>query len=220
MHKILEYMISGRNWSLSLEAAKDSYTLTSVEFERIESYRMAACNFIDRLGRYKDRHSIKEVWVEKKMGVNLWGKAVPFFDKSVFFRGIVDLAMFPHEQNYAIVLDHKTGKQRSLKHYEQQFDGYMLLVKAAVPTLAAGKIGIHWVKEDRVELSKLDRNLEDVQPYREQLVGWLNEITANIADFEKTKRSPLCPWCDHQSVCPEFREGSAEDDGQRKEDIG
>lgn len=221
VHKILEFMISGRNWNLAYEAAMESYPdLTSNELDRVQEMRFAAKNFIEKLGRYQDRHHIADTWIERKMGIDIDGKPTKFFSDAVFFRGVVDLALFPKDRGHVIVLDHKTGKRRSLHYYEKQFDCYLLLVKATLSTLTQGRVGIHWTKDDVIELSKKARNISDIQPYREQLIEWLNQSVKDTANFEMTKRGPLCPWCDHQGSCPEFSEGSDTDNARGKEEEG
>ncbi|RKY27941.1 MAG: hypothetical protein DRP83_01570 [Planctomycetota bacterium] len=222
VHTILEFMISGRNWNLAYEAAREKYAdMTSNEIDRVEEMRFAAENFIGKLGRYQDRHNIQDTWIERKLGVTLEGKPTKFFGDKVFFRGVVDLALFPKDRGHVIVLDHKTGKRRSLHYYEKQFDCYLLLIKAALKTLTRGRVGIHWAKEDYIELSKKSRDIADIQPFQEQLIKWLNKSVEKTADnFKQTRRGPLCPWCDHQSVCPEFSQGSDTDNACGKEEEG
>ena len=221
VHKILEFMISGRSWNLAYEAARESYPdLTSNEIDRVEEMKFAAQNFMTKLGKYQERHNIQNTWIERKLGITLDGTPTKFFGSGVFFRGVVDLALFPKDRGHVIVLDHKTGKRRSLHYYEKQFDCYLLLVKANLQSLSQGRVGIHWAKEDHIELSKKSRNIADVEPYREQLITWLNDAVKETSNLDKTKRGPLCPWCDHQSVCPEFSQGSNTDDACGKDQEG
>jgi len=221
VHKILEFMISGREWNLARDAALESYDLTTNELDRVADMRFSAENFIQKLTRYQERHNIQDTWIERKMGITLEGKPTKFFASDVFFRGVVDLALFPKDKGHVIVLDHKTGKRRNLKYYERQFDCYLLLVKATLGRINQGRVGIHWAKEDLIELSKQPRNLTEIQPYQEQLIEWLNaSVQAASENLETAKPGPLCPWCEHQSTCPEFGQGSDADNACGKESEG
>lgn len=220
VHKILEFMISGRSWNLAYEAARESYDLTSNEIDRVDEMKFAAQNFMTKLGKYQERHNIQDTWIERKLGITLDGAPTRFFGNDVFFRGVVDLALFPKDRGHVIILDHKTGKRRSLHYYEKQFDCYLLLIKASLKTLSQGRVGIHWAKEDLIELSKKSRNIAEIEPYREQLIQWLNSAVEETDNFDKTKRGPLCPWCDHQAECPEFSQGSDTNNACRKDEEG
>lgn len=221
VHTILEFMISGRSWNLAHDAALEKYDLTTNEIDRVEEMKFSAMNFMDKLTKYQERHNIQDTWIERKMGVTLEGAPTKFFASDVFFRGVVDLALFPKDRGHVIVLDHKTGKRRSLKYYERQFDCYLLLVKATLERITQGRVGIHWAKENLIELSKTPRNLSDIQPHQEQLIGWLNKSVQSAADnLEMVKPGPLCPWCEHQATCPAFNQGSDADNACGKESEG
>ena len=209
VHTILEFMLTGRNWETAHGAAADKHALASDELERVADFRVPVHEFMDKFTRYKERHDISnDIWIEKKLAVDIEGKPVKFFDSRAFFRGIVDLAMFPRKQKHIIILDHKTGKHRALRYHHNQFNSYLILTKAAVPDLVQSSTGIHWAKSATVELNKTPYDVQDIQPYFEQLISWLNDCTQSTVNFGETKRGPLCPWCDYRGSCPAFDQGS------------
>jgi putative RecB family exonuclease len=221
VHTILEFMLAGRNWEVAYGAAVDKHALTTDELERVEDFKVPVHEFMAKLARYKERHDIgNDIWIEKKLAVNLDGNPVKFFDSSAFFRGIVDLAMFPRKQKHIVILDHKTGKHRALRHYRQQFNSYLILTKAAVPDLVQSSTGIHWAKSATVEVDPTSYDVQTIEPYFEQLISWLNDCTQSTVNFGETKRGPLCPWCDYQDSCPAFDQGSIAEHATLKEEDG
>jgi len=206
VHQILEFMISDRSWKLSREAALEKYEkLPASAIDRIDAMESNVLAFIQKLRRYKQKHNIHSTWIEKKLATDLEGNPVQFFDNSkAFFRGIVDLAMFPNNTNHVILLDHKTGKQRHLRYHETQFDCYLLLMKAKLQNLEYGRVGIHWAKWAKVEFSKQGRDITKIQPYIERLIDWLNLKATNLENLKETRQGPLCNWCDFKETCPEY----------------
>jgi len=116
--------------------------------------------------------------------------------------------MFSYNWRHAIILDHKTGKTRALKYYRAQFNCYLVLIKAAVPSLIQGNTGIHWVKNATIEIEKNSHDIQNMQPSYDQLIQWLNDCTQSTVNFGDTNPGPLCPWCDYQDGCPSFQQGS------------
>ena len=62
--------------------------------------------YMERLANEPGKH-----YVEQKVALNKQGAACSFFDKDVWSRGVIDFMAI--SGNYALIVDHKTGKMKS-----------------------------------------------------------------------------------------------------------
>jgi len=201
VHSVLQYAITGRNLDACFEFAYTDCKLTSEEIHEVNSYRPSITSFLAKYQTYLDKHGIRESITEKQYAIDLAGKPVKFFDNdNGLIRGVVDLAMFVRTQPHVIVLDHKTGKQRDMSHYDTQFDFYRLLLKAAHPSITGIVTGVHFVTNAHIRTSSLVE-VPDLEPLYNKVVGYMNWVASGITDLEDRKTGWWCNYCDHQSGC-------------------
>jgi CRISPR/Cas system-associated exonuclease Cas4 (RecB family) len=127
-----------------------------------------------------------------------------FFDKDVWYRGIVDLLIV--DGTTAHMVDYKTGK-KPIQRYEAekrfQLTVYADLVQSTFnePVSAAEllylKEGIRWI---------IHPSEEDVLKMREVVTNVWSEIQESCASgsFE-ARLSKLCNWCNYKSFCPAYK---------------
>ncbi len=214
-HTILEFMLSGRSWKLAYEAAQDKYDLTSTDLDRIRNLRFGCDDFMERYRKFINTYPPTKTWIEKKLAVDLDGNQIEFFNNKGFFRGVVDLTLIQQEP-HAIIIDHKTGKGRSMHYYRDQFDGYIILAKGLIPQLEGAKVGINFVKHSELRFSELE-DVTDIEPYWDKLVTRLNSCTRDTHRFEETRVSKLCNWCDHKVHCPAHEGNESSGNGQEEQ---
>lgn len=201
VHKVLQFALSGRNLDASFEFACTECKLTSEEIEDVNGYRPAVSAFISRYKGYVQKYGIKESVIEKQYAVDIEGKPVKFFDNDrAFIRGVVDLAMFVGAQPHIILLDHKTGKQRDMKHYDTQFDFYRLFLKAAHPSISGIVTGVHFVNTAQIRTGTLVE-VPDLEPLYNKVVEHMNWIASGITDLEARKTGWWCDYCDYRDGC-------------------
>ena len=127
--------------------------------------------------------------VEQKLGINAEGRAVGFWDGSVWFRGKADLAIIKGETAY--INDWKTGKSSYEDPFELETNA--VLIHAKHPHLKKIVGSYTWLKEGRVSQMY---DLSDTRCTWTEMCRLMGEILERkkTGEFEKTK-SGLCGWC-------------------------
>ena len=127
--------------------------------------------------------------VEQKLGISAEGKAVGFWDGSVWFRGKNDVTIVRGDTAY--LADFKTGKS----NYEDPFEleTNAVLIHAKYPQLKKIVGSYIWLRENRVSQMY---DLSDTRSTWNEICRLMGEILARRATgaFEK-KKSGLCGWC-------------------------
>jgi len=215
VHKALEYAMTGRPVSPCFEIAiKEDDRLTTNEIERIEGFIPSAKKFIKRFDAYRKKYPSYDPKLEQRFSVGFDGEPKTFFDNSGLLRGVIDVYMLFRKRPDALILDHKTGKERDLKFFSDQFDIYTLLLKAKEPNLERVRVGLNFLKTDSIVLGSL-QDVRDIQPVIDRVVSFLNDCTKETHKSSLVKQGPLCNWCDYQQQhCPAFARGDR--NGQTK----
>jgi CRISPR/Cas system-associated exonuclease Cas4 (RecB family) len=216
-HKALEYALSGRPVSKSLQFAAEEFKLTTPEIEELEMFRPAMENFMRKFTHYCNKHETKEILVEKELAVGFEGQKVKYWGKDCFIRGVADVIVLFKNEPYALILDHKTGKVRDRKYYENQFNTYIMMLKAFYPYITKVMTGIHWLKGDSIDIGRLIE-VPDLEPLVSRTITLCNESTSRTHNFEETRRSGLCGWCDFRYLCPDYPESDADGHEDQKEE--
>lgn len=126
---------------------------------------------------------------EIKLGITQAGQPIDFWDKQVWFRGKVDLAIVQGETGY--INDWKTGSGK----YEDPFELEVgaVLLQASRPRLRRILGHYTWLKEDRVgkmyDLSDTRKTLERMRQAMDAIAH-----RRSMERWDKIK-SGLCGWC-------------------------
>jgi hypothetical protein len=161
---------------------------------------------MNKFEKYCKRHVVKKPMIELRLAVDLDGNPVKFFDnKRGFLRGVLDLSCLFQGTTNGLVLDHKTGKEHNLKYFQAQFNSYVWLLKASYPELTGIQVGINFLKTDVVRFGQM-YDVKSTDSIRNCMINYLNQATQDTANFEKTRVSKLCSWCDHKGYCPAHTE--------------
>lgn len=222
-HLILEDMVHVREWEPAYEKAITKEGLTTQEIGAVDDFKPDIHMFLDLLDRYVEHHGIEVVLCEKKMGMDIRGKAVGFFDNDrAFFRGVVDLTLLIEgAKNHAIVLDHKSGRIKDIDDYMPQLKGYALLTRAAYPQITHVQCGIHHLlapKESKVVFTPL-WDIIDMQRYWDEMIEYINNATRETHKFDETRTGWWCNYCDYRVDCP-TRKGCSGGNEEHKEEGG
>jgi hypothetical protein len=205
VHKALEIALTGAAVSKSFEVALAQVRdpLSTEEIEDVLSFKSPVQTFLGKFGAYRVRHGGNEPVMEQKLAVDFNGNPVPFFDNErAFMRGVIDMSMTFANKPIALILDHKTGKYKDLTYFRDQFDAYLLLLKASNPALEQVQLGINFLRVNKIEFIPGLVDVRDVTPIRDRIVRFLNDSTQYMNDLERTRPGPLCRWCEYQAVCP------------------
>ena len=214
VHRAVEFALCGRSVETAFQFALKEYQLTTNEIDRAKALLPAMSNFIRKFKSYRQRHRASDPRMEQKLAIDFDGNSTRFFDNKGFLRGVIDLYLTFRGTYNAAIIDHKTGKHRELKYFRQQFNAYMLLLKAEKPELEGIQTGINFLKEDTIEFVKGLQDVRDVQPIFEEIVMYLNDATQDAHQHELVRPGPLCGWCDYQTICSAHADGT---NGKEKE---
>lgn len=205
VHSILEWMLKGQDWDQAYTKAVSKNNLTTSEVEKVNDLRLDILGFLDRFSKFRERNEI-ELWrIEQRMAVDINLRPVKFFDNdNAFLRGVLDLVMYPSKKPHALILDHKTGKVRSLADYREQFECYLILVKAHQMQLKGVKVGVHHLQapsSESVVFTPL-KDTTNIRPYWDWFIEYLNTATAEAHQFDKVQTGWWCRFCDYEIGCP------------------
>lgn len=212
VHSILEYAVGGLGQlsvSRCFKLAAVEHKLTTRELEEVRGLIPAVENFIKKFGAYCKRLNAEKPVLEQRLAIGYSGEPRAFWDnKNALLRGVLDLSVRFRGKPHALILDHKTGKEHSLDFYKNQFNSYAILLKAKVPDLEKIKLGINFVRADRVDFVKEMVDVRGIDPLLNNIVEYLNEATRDADNSEVAQPGPLCGWCDYRSICPAHMDGT------------
>jgi hypothetical protein len=134
VHQALEFGLDGIPVKQAFQFAIDKGELTSDETEKVMSFFDQVSRFVGFIDRFKVKYGVRpqNVFIEYKIGMSPGFKNVTFFDNTGLFRGVLDFMMLTAHGD-AVVIDHKSGKQKEMAHYEDQCKAYCILALAMRP---------------------------------------------------------------------------------------
>lgn len=210
VHKALELALGGANVSAAIAQAIDMYELSSVETEEVDARVDQIEKFVERMAAFRNKHGVQEDCVEQKWGMGTDLAWTGFFgdkkrDAKVFFRGVVDYAMYTRSRDL-IIIDHKSGKARGLEYYQTQLRVYALMGLARFPEARGVQTAINFVLADQIEWDKF----APAEKIRKEYAPWLQEhmskVCAGLLEEPTPNKTKLCDWCGYKPICPAHRE--------------
>lgn len=200
-HTVQELILRGEDPRIALQAAFDEMPqLLEEERAVVEELLPAYTAFYERMQRFKDRYPVRAEYFEQEWAVNENFEAVPYDSPEAFFRGIVDYALVT-EQNYLIVIDHKSGKRKPVSNYANQLDSYAVLGLAVHPELTGVHAALHYMKAKELDWHTLRRAHEIRSMLKSYTRDFLRKRAEKLEGYP-TQTSPLCKWCDYLQNCP------------------
>lgn len=201
VHKLIELLLRGYEWDLAYQKVEVEHRLTSEEILRVKDFEPDVRNFLHGLKVHNKNTDIKTQKVELQYAIDTNCNPVKnFFDNSSFFRGVIDLALFPEKDPVVIVLDHKTGKRKNISEFQEQLESYVILLKAHHPNLQHAKIGIHFLQTKEIDFMPW-KSIADIQPYWDSLIRYMNNLTVETHQFDTVRTNWWCNYCDYRTTC-------------------
>jgi hypothetical protein len=219
VHSILEKIILGKTINDSFELSRKEYAsiISQADWESqvaTTEYNMIA--FRTRLDEFEKKFPIKRYVQELKVGIKADYSPTAFFDKEVYFRGVVDfgIQMQANEFGDLIVIDHKTGApaKMGIRNFKTQLDGYKVLFHHGVEPVAGAQAGIHFVKDGEILLDSYTTKEEIEGKLVNELEFYLSGSVDKVKElgYFKHIRGPHCKWCDYDADCKEGKLLNAE----------
>lgn len=206
VHKALELALGGTPLKTAFLHAQDQCELTHDEIERMLTFRDQIERFVRRMVGFRMQHGVlpQNVFIEKKWGLTADFTGAGFFDKTVFFRGVVDYALLT-AKNDLIIIDHKSGKEKDLSHYENQFRSYALMALAQVPNLRGVQTAINFVMSDNLVWNKYTKAETIREVYQPWLVEHMTKACEGLLAPPAPTKGWWCNWCGFKPMCSAFK---------------
>lgn len=208
IHRVLELMIKGHPLDFAISTVIREKQLVTKEIEAVEASRPAATKFAKTFNAFRNSQGEHDLVVEAQIAAGFNGEKKPYYEKrgatnTLLLRGMIDVGCVFKDKPTAMIIDHKTGKNKGIANHAHQMDCYALLIKANYPHVTKMLPAIHWVQDqliehgDPIDLTSLDALVEKV-------VQFMLDATIEVdgSNLEKTRTSILCNWCDYYSLCP------------------
>jgi hypothetical protein len=211
VHTAMELILRGAPVAQGFKIGIETQALVSDEIDTVKDMIPAAKKFISQYKGYCQQHgAIIPPHIEQKLGVDVNGNSVEFFNNAkCFLRGVVDLAVQFRGKNDILIIDHKTGAEKDIEKFSNQFAAYRLLLKAKYPTLESAYVGLNYLAADKVVLLPTPFSLKDPVVLMNEVVQFLNDATTDSHDLNVTRQGPLCDWCEYKNRhCPAFGNGT------------
>jgi len=208
IHRVLELIIKGHPLDFAIKTVIREKNLLTKEIESVEASRPAATKFLKTFNAFRHANGEHELITEAQVAAGFRGEKKPYFEKrgapnTLLLRGMIDVGCIFKDKPTAIIIDHKTGKNKGIANHAHQMDCYALLIKANYPHVTKMLPAIHWVQDQLIEHGD-PINLTDLDALVEKVVQFMLDATIEVdgSNLEKTKTSILCNWCDYCSLCP------------------
>jgi hypothetical protein len=207
VHQALEFSLDRIPVKQAFQFAADKNELTTNEVEKIKSFYDQVTRFVAFIERFKAKYGVKpqNVLIEYRMGLSPEFKHTSFNDDSGLFRGVIDLMMIT-EQGDAVIIDHKTGKQKEMSMYEDQCKAYCILALALRPELKGVQTAINFVQTDQVKWNSRVTAETIREKYYPWLVDFLTQACAALQNPPQPNEGWWCGWCGYKDTyCPKFK---------------
>jgi putative RecB family exonuclease len=203
-HLAQELVFKGDTVKIALDkaVAESKDPLTHKEEEQLRSFAQSLLDFEQKIKKFTARHPVKGVLLEKKWAITADFTPCDFFAEDGMIRGIIDMGLLL-ESEHLVIIDHKSGRQRPLKHYGTQLDIYAVLSHAHYPEVNGVQCAINFMAHDEVVWGAPKSVQYITKTLRPWLLGYLNSRAENVSDYT-ARTGRHCSWCDHRALCPEW----------------
>jgi hypothetical protein len=134
-----------------------------------------------------------EIDAELKLGMREDGTYCDFFDSDAWMRGVIDVLLTkPEQPDWAVIIDHKTGK---IREDPTELRMHALLLHAYNPQIVNVKGWYNWLR-DNVMGRVYD--LSDTETTHDELCWVRGKIESAFTLGERAfppRQSGLCPYC-------------------------
>ena len=208
IHRVLELMFRNLSIDDAVGTVIREKKLLTRELEAVNAARPAAIKFYKSFNNFRNQNGKHELILEGQLAAGFKGEKKPYFEKrgsvnTILLRGMVDIGCVFADKPTAMIIDHKTGKNKGIANHTHQMDCYALLVKANYPHVTKMLPAIHWVQDQLVEHGE-PIDLTNLDALVDKVVQFMLDATVeiDISNLEKTKTGILCNWCDYCALCP------------------
>ena len=199
VHKYAEEIAKKADPEKAKNLAISDNHLVSDEIEEFEAMIDNVHHLEDRISKFKTKHTVTKDLIEFKLGVNSDLTPADFWDRGVFFRGVIDRTLLVNDV-HAVMIDIKSSKFPTLKYSQQQLAAYSLMMFCVFPKLEMVHPALYFVPSgrllwgDKIWKSKIELN-EDYST-----VAYINDA-ASRARSDEIVPGKYCSWCVYKNIC-------------------
>lgn len=202
VHKALELALDGIAVKQAFRHAIDQCGLTTNEAEEVMGFYDQVDRFVKRMAIFQKKHGVlpQNRFIERRWALKPDFTKTDFFDKTGFFRGVVDFAMLT-SVNDLVIIDHKSGKQKPLEEYAAQFKSYCLMAVAMIPSLRGVQTAVNFTATDQLVWNKYVSKQTIIDEYRPWLVEYLTKACAGLLKPPIAIKGWYCDYCGYKPIC-------------------
>lgn len=202
VHKALEMALDGTMVKTAFRHAIDQCGLTTNEAEEVMSFYDQVDRFVKKMLAFQKTHGVlpQNRYIERRWALKADFTKTDFFDKTGFFRGVVDFGMLT-AANDLVIIDHKSGKQKPLEEYAAQFKSYCLMALAMIPSLRGVQTAVNFVQTDQLVWNKYVTAEVITKEYRPWLVDYLTKSCAGLLKPPIAIKGWYCDYCGYKPIC-------------------
>ena len=219
-HKAAEELpaaIEGISKMLALQKAKTAVKgMTTLELETLHERNTSSEEYIKRTEAFRNKSLVRHEGYEVDLAIRMDGSPCDYEDSDALIRGSID-HLIEQVDYKALIIDHKSGKTKTLDKYMAQLNTYKVLTVQNRPHLRSAQAGVHHIQDASLIWQRADSK-EQVQRV---LLPWLVrriEQAALSLDGYPAKVTALCPWCDYHLQCEEGLASCSAEEAQKKRD--
>ena len=204
VHRVQELVLDGLNVLTAIDQTlEETPSLTTGEIESVRSFTSAVVKFKDKFDAFTEAHPIVAIHKEKKLAIDKDFKACDYDSPECFLRGNIDVLIVT-QSGYLVIIDHKTGKIRSIDKHAKQLDMYTVLGLANYPEARGAQTAIHYVAYNtRIDWGPTRSRAKAEALLHPYLNSYFTSQVTRLADIKATI-TPLCNWCNFQTICPDW----------------
>jgi len=207
-HRILELIFKGYTVADAYAGAKKEFVPEKLSEEmwtaNIETVEYNITQFKERIDSFKQRHKVKKVYTELRLGITRDWKATKFFAADVWLRGVVDFVILL-DNGDAMILDWKYGPPAAggIRNFKQQLDSYKPLINFGLVPIKGATSGVGFIKDGEIVLDQFT-DKEEIEGKMKNLIEWniegAIESTKEAKAFEH-RVGNHCKWCEFAPWC-------------------
>lgn len=206
-HQILEDIVAGKSLDRAYADTKRKYlkdsSLNEAQWEEhVETLNFNITQFKDRMEELEQRHPVKRIFTELRIGINKNYEPVDFFADDVWVRGVVDLILLLECMDI-IIIDHKTGGgEGSINPYKAQLDWYKILFHYGISKIEGAQTGIHFIKAGEIKMATFSHAEEIEGKLRNTLEMSIEGAIDSLISkgYFKHVRGSYCKWCEYDAI--------------------
>lgn len=201
-HAYLEHRLESADAETALAKAKSAVKgLTSAELETLAERNTQGEEYIKRIEAFRNKSLVRHEGFEVNLAIRADGTPCDYEDPDALIRGSVD-HLIEQVDYKALVIDHKSGKPKTLDKYRAQLSTYKVLTVQNRPHLRTAQAGVHHIQDASLTWERTDSKEQVQRVLLPWLIRRIEQAARGLEGFPAVT-SDLCPWCDYHLQCDE-----------------